>query len=55
MTKEEIIKEIHLNIIKNSFYGNYIPYQPKVDKAITTDNNDIFAVDWACTEKNSTK
>ena len=55
--KEEIIKKGLLNIIKNSFFGNYIPYSAEVLK-IKKDDGDKFAVDWACsgqTEKEGTK
>ena len=55
--KEEIIKKGLLNIIKNSFFGNYNPYSAEVLK-IKNNDGDKFAVDWACsgqTEREGTK
>lgn len=55
--KEEIIKKGLLNIIKNSFFGNYNPYSAEILK-IKNNDGDKFAVDWACsgqTEREGTK
>lgn len=45
--EEEIIKKGLLNIIKNSFFGNYMPYSAEILK-IKNNDGDKFAVDWAC-------
>ena len=55
--REGAIKQGLLRIMRNSFYGNYKPYQPIVARERETDG-DKFAVDWACsgqTERESTK
>lgn len=46
--EEEIIKKGLLNIIKNSFFGNYNPYLPTETMKIEQKDGDKFAVDWAC-------
>lgn len=55
--EEEIIKKCLLNIIKNSFFGNYNPYSAEILK-IKNNDGDKFAVDWACSvqsEREGTK
>lgn len=55
--EEEIIKKGLLNIIKNSFFGNYNPYSAEILK-IKNNDGDKFAVDWACsgqTEREESK
>lgn len=56
--KEEIIKKGLLNILKNSFFGNYNPYFPTETTKIGQKDGDKFAVDWACSfqsEREGTK
>lgn len=55
--KEKAIKQGLLQIMRNSFFGNYNPYLAEVLK-IKNNDGDKFAVDWACsgqTEREGTK
>lgn len=55
--KEMAIKQGLLQIMRNSFFGNYNPYSAEVLK-IKNNDGDKFAVDWACSvqsERDGTK
>ena len=56
--KEKAIKQGLLQIMRNSFFGNYNPYLPTETTKIGQKDGDKFAVDWACSvqsERDCTK